>query len=71
MHVANTSAFIVNIICQITIYIGKTNALNLFTISYLSVTLESLKYLVNDLFVLCLGSISFIILHVYFISDFK
>ena len=42
-------------------------ALNLFTISDLSVTikLESIKYLGNVLFVLCLDSISLIIVHVF------
>ena len=48
-------------------------ALNLFTISDLSITIksESLKYLGNYLFVLCLDSISFIIFHVFFISNLK
>ena len=61
------SAFIFNIICQITTYICKNNALNSFTISDLSVTIQSvsLNYLGTDLFVLCLDSISFIIFHVF------
>ena len=65
----STIAFIFNILCQVTTYIGKY-ALNLFTISDLSVTIksESLKYLGNDLFVLCLDSISFIIFHELFIK---
>ena len=48
-------------------------ALNLFTISDLSVTIksESLKYLGNDFFVLCLDSISFITFHVFFYIKFK
>ena len=68
----STNAFIFNIICQVTTYIGKYS-LNLFTISDLSVTIESesLKYFGNDLFVLCSDNTSFMILHVFFISNLK
>ena len=65
-----TSAFIFYITCQITTYISK-KSLNLFTICDLSVTIESesLKYLRNDLLVLFLERISFIVFQVFFISN--
>ena len=68
----STSAFIFDIICQITTYFSKTNALNLFTISDLSVSPlnQSLKYLIKDLLDLCLDTISFIVLRV-FVMKFK
>ena len=50
-----------------------TKSLNLFTISDLSLTIESesLKYLGKDLLVLFLERISFIVFHVFFISNLK
>ena len=56
-------AFVFNIVCQMIPYINKKNALNLFAISNLSVIIEfySLKYIGNDLLVLLLIRISFIV----------
>ena len=67
-----TSAFIFYITCQITTNISE-KSLNLFTISDLSLTIESesLKYLGKDLLVLFLEMISFIVFHVFFISNLK
>ena len=66
-----TSAFIFYITCQITTYISN-NSLNLFTISDLSLTIESVfKYLGNDLLVLFLERISFIVFQVFCISNLK
>ena len=45
-------------------------ALNLLDLS-VTIKSESLKYLGSYLFVLCLDSISFIIFHVFFISNLK
>ena len=61
----STNSLIVNIICQVTTYIGKILVEFIFSFR-LSVTIESesLKYLGNGLFVLCLDSISFMIFHV-------
>ena len=60
-------AFVFNIVCTMIPYISK-NALNLFAISNLSVIIEfeSLKYVGNDLSVLLLDRISFIVFQVFF-----
>ena len=64
-------AFVFNIVCQMIPYISKKNALNLFAISNLSVIIEfdSLKYVGNDLLVLLLDRISFIVFQVFFMSN--
>ena len=60
-------ALVFNIVCQMIPYINKKNALNLFAISNLSVIIEfySLKYVGNDLLVLLLDRISFIVFQVF------
>ena len=64
-------AFVFNIVCQMIPYISKKNALNLFAFSNLSVIIEfdSLKYVGNDLLVLLLDRISFIVFQVFFMSN--
>ena len=63
--------FVFNICCQMIPYISKKNALNLFAIPNLSVIIEldSFKYVGNDLLVLLLDRISFIVFQVSFMSN--
>ena len=60
-------AFVLNTVCQIIPYISKKHALNIFAISNLSVIIEfhSLKFVGNDLLILLLDRISFIVFQIF------